>query len=86
MTVAMKKISLAEPVFIDEPKQAAVDALENDRYTKGENVAKFEEEFARYVRTRYHVSPISGTAALHIAFGKDHSEDECRKYDMCLGD
>ena len=68
MTVAVRKISLAEPILDDELKQAALDALENDRYAKGENVFKFEEEFARYVGVEYGVSTNSGTAALHIAF------------------
>jgi len=49
-------------------KQAALEALENDRYTLGESVFKFEEEFARYIRVGYAVSTNSGTAALHIAF------------------
>lgn len=68
MTVIARKISLAEPVLDEELKQAALDALENDRYTKGENVFKFEEEFARYIGVRQAVSTSSGTAALHIAF------------------
>jgi len=68
MTVMSRKISLAEPVFDEEANQAALDALENDRYTMGENVFKFEEEFARYVGVRCAVSTSSGTAALHIAF------------------
>jgi dTDP-4-amino-4,6-dideoxygalactose transaminase len=68
MAATVKKISLAEPVLDDELRQAAVYALENDRYTKGENVAKFEEEFARYIGVRHAVSTNSGTAALHVAF------------------
>jgi len=68
MTVTSTRISLAKPVFDEEMKQAALDALENDRYTKGENVFKFEEEFARYIGVKYSVSTNSGTAALHIAF------------------
>jgi len=68
MTVAIRSIPLANPVFDEEMKQAALDALENDRYTKGENVFKLEEEFARYVGVKCAVSTSSGTAALHIAF------------------
>jgi len=67
MTMAVRKISLAKPIFDEEMKQAALGALEHDRYTKGENVFKFEEEFARYIGVKYAVSTNSGTAALHIA-------------------
>lgn len=68
MMEAARKIPLAKPIFDEEMKQAALDALENDRYTKGENVFKFEEEFAKYIGVRHAVSTSSGTAALHIAF------------------
>ena len=68
MTTPSGKIFLAEPVLDKELKQAAIEALENDRYTKGENVSKFEEEFARYIGVKCAVSTNSGTAALHVAF------------------
>jgi len=61
------KIPLSRPIFDEEMKRAALDALENDRYVLGENVWKFEEEFARYVRAKYAVSTSSGTHALHFA-------------------
>ena len=67
VAVTAREVSLAKPIFDEEMKQAALDALENDRYTKGENVLKFEEEFARYIGVRHAVSTSSGTAALHIA-------------------
>lgn len=46
---------------------AIKDVLSSGRYILGENVAKFEEEFARYCGTRYAVGISSGTAALHLA-------------------
>jgi perosamine synthetase len=68
MTMIGRKLSLAEPILDKELKEVAMEALENDRYTKGENVLKFEEEFARYVGVKCAVSTNSGTAALHVAF------------------
>jgi glucose-1-phosphate thymidylyltransferase len=50
-----------------ELRQVAVDALESDRHTKGENVFKFEKESTRYIGVRHAVSTSSGTAALHVA-------------------
>jgi len=46
---------------------AALNALHNERFVLGEDVFKFEEEFAAYVGTKYAVSTSSGTNALHIA-------------------
>lgn len=45
-------------------ERAVTDALEKDRYVGGENVAKFEEEFAKYIGVDHAVSTSSGTAAL----------------------
>lgn len=58
------RIFLVEPRLDDATEAAALDALRNDRYLSGENVYKFEEEFARYIGTRYAVSTSSGTSAL----------------------
>jgi len=49
-------------------EEAALDALRNDKFLRGENVVKFEEEFARFVETRYAVALSSGTAALDFIF------------------
>jgi perosamine synthetase len=62
----LRNIPLAKPVFDEEMETAAVNALRNERYVLGEDVYKFEEEFARYVGTRYAVSTSSGTNALQI--------------------
>lgn len=63
----IRKIPLAIPVFDKEMEEAALNALHNQRHVMGEDVCKFEEEFARYVGTRYAVSTSSGTTALQIA-------------------
>lgn len=41
--------------------------LESGEYVLGEELARFEEEFAAYSGTRYAVGVSSGTAALHLA-------------------
>ena len=61
------KIPLAKPVFDEEMKNAAIDALQNERFVMGESVFKFEEEFARYCGTKYAVSTSSGTFALQFS-------------------
>lgn len=48
-------------------RNAALDALQNERFVMGESVFKFEEEFARYCGTKYAVSTSSGTFALQLA-------------------
>ncbi len=58
------RVLLSKPVFTEEMKEAAVDALQNEFFVMGESVYKFEEEFARYVETKYAVSVNSGTFAL----------------------
>ena len=60
-------IPLAKPVFDEEMKKAAIDALQNEMFVMGESVFKFEEEFAQYCKVDYGVSTNSGTAALYLA-------------------
>jgi perosamine synthetase len=63
----MDVIPPANPVFNKEMEQAALNALRNERFILGESVNKFEEDFAKYVGTKYAVSVSSGTNALHLA-------------------
>ena len=51
----------------DEMKDAAISVLENEKFILGESVFKFEEEFARYICTKYAVSVNSGNAALQLS-------------------
>ena len=62
-----RSIPLALPVFDQEMEDAAVNALRHERFVLGEDVFKFEEEFARYVGKKFAVSTSSGTNALQIA-------------------
>lgn len=60
-------IPLCMPVFNKEMEEAAVQALNNEKFVGGESVDRFEEEFARYIGTKRAVSMSSGTNALHLA-------------------
>ena len=74
----VRKIPLALPVFDEEMEAAALNALHNERYVLGEDVYKFEEEFAAYMGTKFAVSTSSGTNALHIALlalGLSHTDE-----------
>ena len=62
-----KTIPLGVQVFDEEMEQAALNALRHERFVAGEDVFKFEEEFARYNGTKFAVSTSSGTNALQIA-------------------
>jgi dTDP-4-amino-4,6-dideoxygalactose transaminase len=63
----LTRIPLANPVLDEEMKEAALHALQNERFVGGESVHKFEEEFARYCGTRFAASTASGTAALVLS-------------------
>src|SRR4030042_1123982 len=60
-------VPVAAPVFDEEMEAAAANALRHERFVLGEDVFKFEEEFARYVGTKCAVSTSSGTNALQIS-------------------
>ena len=53
--------------FTKEMKEAAINSLQNEKFVLGESVFKFEEEFARYIDTKYAVSVNSGNSALHLS-------------------
>jgi len=61
------KIPFFVQEFTDEMEEAAVDALRNESFVNGESVSKFEEEFARYIGTKYAVSVNSGNSALQLS-------------------
>jgi perosamine synthetase len=49
-------------------KESAIHALDNEKLVGGESVAKFEEDFAKYVGTDYAASTNSGSSALLLTF------------------
>ena len=55
------------PEFTKDMENAAIDALKNEKFVMGESVTKFEEEFARYIGTKYAISVNSGNAALQLS-------------------
>ena len=79
----MKKYNTAFPYFpkddIEEILKETRDILiGNKMLTMGENVQKFEEQFAKYCQTKYAVATNSCTSALEIALSSLNltSEDE----------
>jgi len=63
----VKKIPLMSPMMDIEMQQAALEALQNEKFVLGASVYKFEEEFAKFCGTRNAISTGSGTSALQIA-------------------
>lgn len=55
------------PEFTKDMEDAAINALRNEKFVMGESVAKFEEEFARYIGTKYAISVNSGNSALQLS-------------------
>ena len=55
------------PEFTKDMENAAIDALRNEKFVMGESVTKFEEEFARYIGTKYAISVNSGNSALQLS-------------------
>jgi perosamine synthetase len=55
------------PEFTKDMENAAIDALRNEKFVMGESVFKFEEEFARYIGTKFAISVNSGNAALQLS-------------------
>lgn len=50
----------------EEDIKAVVEVLKSDYLTQGPKIAEFEEEFAKYVGSKYAVAVSNGTAALHL--------------------
>lgn len=47
--------------------EAAESAIQNENFVMGESVHKFEEEFAKYIGTRFAISVNSGSSALYLS-------------------
>lgn len=60
-------IPLAYPIFDKEMENAALKALRTEKFVSGEEVYKFEEDFAHYCGVKYAVSMNSGTVALQLS-------------------
>ncbi len=53
--------------FNEKMREAALNALQNERFILGESVFKFEEKFTQYCSSKYAIAVNSGTSALKIA-------------------
>ena len=59
-------ISIAKPLIGEEEKKAVLEVLDSGMIASGPKTKEFEEEFAKYVDTKYAVATASGTTALHL--------------------
>jgi perosamine synthetase len=59
-------IPIAKPIIEDDDVNAVARVLKGGMLAQGEEVEKFEEEFAKYIGTRHAVAVSNGTAALDI--------------------
>ncbi len=60
-------ISIGKPTIGKEEVKAAAEVLKSGRLTQGEQVEKFEKEFAAFVGTKFAVAVSNGTTALQLA-------------------
>ena len=61
------RVLFSKPSITEEMTNVAVECLKNDRLVNGKSVKEFEENFARYVGTKYAIAVSSGTAALYLS-------------------
>ena len=81
------KIPFFVQEFTQEMEEAAIHALRNESFVGGESVSKFEEEFAKYIGTKYAVAVSSGNSALQIslmALGLSSEGFEINKSDQII--
>ena len=62
----MNAIPYGKQSVTEDDIQAVIDVLKSDFWTQGPKVKEFEDEFARYVGSKYAVAVSNGTAALHL--------------------
>jgi UDP-4-amino-4,6-dideoxy-N-acetyl-beta-L-altrosamine transaminase len=60
------KIPYGRQNITEEDIKAVIDVLKSDYLTQGPDVLIFEQEFARYIGSKYAVAVSNGTAALHL--------------------
>ncbi|NLJ50469.1 MAG: DegT/DnrJ/EryC1/StrS family aminotransferase [Candidatus Atribacteria bacterium] len=61
------KIPISKPNLDDEEKNAVQEVLDSGFLAQGKKVAKFEEDFGRYIGVTQAIATSNGTAALFIA-------------------
>src|SRR3989344_6857896 len=60
-------INIFESNFTNEEKEAALKVLDSGWFLLGEETKKFEENFAKYIGTKYAVGCSNGTAAILLS-------------------
>ncbi|RLG59289.1 MAG: aminotransferase DegT [Candidatus Hydrothermarchaeota archaeon] len=60
-------IPIAKPLIGEEEKRAVLEVLSSGMLAQGKKVAKFEENFADYIKVKHAIAVNSGTSALHAA-------------------
>jgi len=60
------KIPLSRPDIGERELELVKDVLQSGRLSLGPRLVEFEEQFARYIGTKYAVATNSGTSALHL--------------------
>jgi dTDP-4-amino-4,6-dideoxygalactose transaminase len=60
-------IPFGKPIVTEKQKEAALKVLSTTSFILGENVQKFEDEFAAYCGAKYGIGVSSGTEALYLA-------------------
>ncbi len=62
----MKAIPYGRQNITEEDIKVVIETLKSDYLTQGPKIAKFEEDFAKYIGSEYAVALANGTAALHL--------------------
>jgi UDP-4-amino-4,6-dideoxy-N-acetyl-beta-L-altrosamine transaminase len=62
-----KVIPYGKQSLTEEDIQAVIDVLKSDYWTQGPVIQEFEQNFAKYVGSKYAVAVSNGTAALHLS-------------------
>ncbi len=60
-------INIAKPIIGEEEIKAVIDVLKSGMLAQGKNVQEFEENFAKYIGTKYAIATSSGTTALQTS-------------------
>ena len=61
------KINIAAPQIGQEEKNAVMEVMNSGMLAQGPKVAKFEEDFAKFIGTKYAIATSNGTTALEVA-------------------
>ena len=67
MKIQLMNVQRQHEIYAAEYEEAALQVLRSGGYIGGENVTKFEEEFAAYNQSKYGISCGNGTDALVLA-------------------